>query len=227
MKFIVIEGLDGSGKSTQLELLQGFFKKNKLNYKFIHFPKYDSPLYGELISKFLRGDLGKLETVNPYLVALLYAGDRNNYKNTIKQWLENDNYVLADRYVFSNIAFQCAKIQNETERLTLKQWIFNTEYEYFKIPKPDINIFLDVPVPVIESRLKKVRKGDDREYLKGKNDIHEADFQFQRNVRAVYDSLLLSEKKFYSIPCMHKGELLKPETIHNTIIETLKINKII
>jgi len=227
MKFIVIEGLDGSGKSTQLELLQVFFKENKLNFKFIHFPKFDSPLYGELISKFLRGDLGKLETVNPYLVALLYAGDRNNYKNTINQWLESDNYVLADRYVFSNIAFQCAKIKNETERLALKQWILNAEYEYFKIPKPDINIFLDVPISAIESRLKKVRKGEDREYLNGKNDIHEANFQFQRDVRAVYDSLLLSEKKFYSIPCMHESILLNPETIHNTIIETLKINKII
>ncbi len=227
MKFIVIEGLDGSGKSTQLELLQEYFKNNKLNFKFIHFPQFDSPLYGELISKFLRGDLGELETVNPYLVALLYAGDRNNYKNTINQWLESGNYVLADRYVFSNIAFQCAKIKNKTEKMALKQWILNAEYEYFKIPKPDINIFLDVPISSIESRLKKVRKGDDREYLKGKNDIHEADFQFQRNVRAVYDNLLLSEKNFYSIPCMHKGELLKPKTIHNTIIETLKINKII
>ncbi len=227
MKFIVIEGLDGSGKSTQLELLQIFFKNNKLNFKLIHFPKYDSPVYGELISKFLRGDLGNLEAVNPYLVALLYAGDRNNYKETINHWLENDYYVLADRYVFSNIAFQCAKIANTRKQSELKQWILQTEYEYFSIPKPDINLFLDVPLSVIENRLKKMRKGNDRSYLNGKDDIHEANFQFQRKVRGVYDDLLVTEKQFYSIPCMESEKLLEPDIIHHKIVKILKINKIL
>jgi len=227
MKFIVIEGLDGSGKSTQLELLQQFFKSKKLNFKFIHFPKYDSPVYGELISKFLRGDLGNLESVNPFLVALLYAGDRNNYKETINHWLKNDYYVLADRYVFSNIAFQCAKTRDENQKNELKQWILHTEYKYFNIPKPDINIFLDVPISIIEGRLKDARKGNDRNYLNGKNDIHEADLQFQRKVRSIYDELLISEKHFVSIPCMDSEKLLEPEIIHQAIVSTLKINKIL
>ncbi len=227
MKFIVIEGLDGSGKSTQLELLQHFFKSKKLNFKFIHFPKYDSPVYGELISKFLRGDLGNLESVNPFLVALLYAGDRNNYKETINNWLKNGYYVLADRYVFSNIAFQCAKTKDQKQKEELKRWILHTEYKYFQIPKPDINIFLDVPLSTIKSRLTKDRKGDDRNYLNGKDDIHEADFQFQQKVRSIYDELLISEKHFYSIPCVDSEKLLEPETIHQTIVNTLKINKIL
>lgn len=228
MKFIVIEGLDGSGKSTQLELLQQFFKNNKLNFKFIHFPKYDSPVYGNLISKFLRGDLGNLESVNPYLVALLYAGDRNNYKDTINEWLENNYFVLADRYVYSNIAFQCAKIANKNKQPELKQWILQTEYDYFNIPKPDINLFLDVPLSTIKNRLQKMRQGNDRSYLNGKDDIHEANFQFQQQVRTVYDELLQSETNFLSIPCMDDTEkLLKPEIIHQTIVNTLKINKIL
>ncbi len=227
MKFIVIEGLDGSGKSTQLELLQDFFNKNNLKYKFIHFPKYDSPVYGELISMFLRGDLGKLEEVNPYLVALLYAGDRNNFKNIIRQWIDNQYYVLADRYVYSNIAFQCAKIQNTLKQDKLKQWILKTEYGYFDIPKPDINLFLNVPLSVIENRLRKNREGNDREYLQGKNDIHEANIHFQQRVKEVYDKLLLTEKFFYSIACVKSEKLIEPEIIHQTIVKTLKNNKIL
>ncbi|MCD6367216.1 MAG: thymidylate kinase, partial [Bacteroidales bacterium] len=172
-------------------------------------------------------DLGNLQSVNPFLVALLYAGDRNNYKETINHWLENNYYVLADRYVFSNIAFQCAKTKDKKQKEELKQWILHTEYEYFNIPKPDINIFLDVPLSTIENRLQKNRKGDDRSYLNGKNDIHEADFQFQRKVRSIYDELLISEKRFFSIPCMSSKKLLEPKIIHQTIINTLKINKIL
>ncbi len=227
MKFIVIEGLDGSGKSTQLELLQQYFKDHGLKYKFIHFPVYDSPVYGQLISKFLRGDLGKLEEVNPYLVALLYAGDRNNFKETINNWLNDGYYVLADRYVFSNIAFQCAKIKDKSEKTELKNWILETEYEYFKIPKPDINLFLNVPLDIIENRLNNGRKGDDRNYLEGKDDIHEASIQFQNDVKNIYTDLLTTEKNFYQIECFTDKNLSTPDSIHRSVIEILTNNSII
>ena len=87
MKFVVIEGLDGSGKSTQLKKLKAYLEDKEIKYKYLHFPRTDSPFFGELIAKFLRGELGDIDKVNPYLVALIYAGDRNDSKQQIEKWL--------------------------------------------------------------------------------------------------------------------------------------------
>ena len=145
MKFLVIEGLDGSGKSTQIRLMRNYLEERKIKYEYLHFPRTDSPVYGELIARFLRGELGDINTVNPYLIALIYAGDRNDAKELIHEWLRNGYFVLLDRYVISNIAFQCAKLHDENDRIRLKEWILNFEYNYNKLPVPDLNIFLDVP----------------------------------------------------------------------------------
>ena len=144
-RFIVIEGLDGSGKSTQINLLMDHFKEQGISFEYLHFPRTEDGYYGELVARFLRGDLGPLESVHPYLVALIYAGNRYDSKETIRTWIEQGVTVIADRYVVSNIAFQCAKLDSEKERINLKDWILNFEYTYHDIPQPDINIFLDVP----------------------------------------------------------------------------------
>jgi dTMP kinase len=223
MKFIVIEGLDGSGKSTQVNLLKRYFEAHQLKYKFIHFPVYDSPVYGDLIARFLRGELGHIDEVNPYLVALLYAGDRNNFKETIQQWLDDGYYVLADRYVYSNIAFQCAKLQDEQAVKELKQWILKTEYDSFKIPKPDANIFLEVPETFVKQQLSSVRTGEERDYLQGKEDIHEQDMSFQERVKMIYQSLLQTEKDFSRLVCYdEQNNMLAPEIIHSRFIDFLK-----
>jgi len=220
MKFVVIEGLDGSGKSTQINLLKEFLAEKRIQYKYLHFPRTDSPVFGELIAKFLRGELGEIDTVNPYLIALIYAGDRNDAKEMIKEWINEGYFVLTDRYVISNIAFQGAKIQNLKERESLKKWILNFEFTYNKLPKPDLNIFLDVPFKFTISSLSQAREGEDRDYLKGNRDIHEENLEFQKKVREVYLSLLDEDDSIRVIDCSSaEGNILEPKKIFDKIIK--------
>ena len=107
---VVLEGLDGAGKSTQVKLLRTYLESVCGGLEYIHFPRYDAPVYGDLISRFLRGDFGSNETVHPQLVALLFAEDRHGAAADIRQHLENGGTVLLDRYVYSNIAYQIAHI---------------------------------------------------------------------------------------------------------------------
>ncbi|MBN2669651.1 MAG: dTMP kinase [Bacteroidales bacterium] len=217
--FIVLEGLDGSGKSTQVEKLANYFEQKGKKTKFIHFPDTDSPVYGELVAKFLRGELGANDQVNPYLVALLYAGDRNHSKSIIEQWLEEGYVVVADRYVFSNIAFQCAKLGTIHEQDRLANWILETEYNYFKIPKPDLSIFLDVPPSFTQHQLINSRKGDDRTYLQGQADIHEQDLNFQQNVRLIYLNQIAIREKFKYVNCANEHkEMSTAEQIFDKLL---------
>ena len=215
--FIVIEGLDGAGKSTQIKLMQNYLQQKNIESKFLHFPRFDSPLYGELIARFLRGEFGDTESVDPTLVALIYAGDRHNAAEMMKGWLNEGCTVIVDRYVYSNIAYQCAKLSNIEERLKLRQWIIDMEYSYFNIPKPDLNIFLDVPFSFTEKKLNEEREGKDRDYLKGKKDIHEANIDLQRKVRLIYLEQELKDNKFKVIDCVDNNEMLPPDSIFERV----------
>jgi dTMP kinase len=226
-KFLAIEGIDGSGKSTQVEALKKYFTKNNISYEYIHFPQTSAPYFGELIARFLRGDFGKINDVDPYIVALLYAGDRDYMKNKIREWLKT-KLVLVDRYVLSNMAFQCAKIASFEEKSKLREWIRSLEYEYFQIPEPDLSIFLDVPFDFATKNLLNSRVGPDRDYLNGKKDIHEENFDFQKAVKNEYLYLLENENNFISVKCTDSnGLILNPDEIQNKIIEVCKKFKII
>jgi len=222
MSFIVLEGLDGAGKSTQVRMLQEYFERQGRATKFLHFPRTDDSIFGDLIAKFLRGDLGAVDSVNPYLVALIYACDRNDAKNTIKEWLDNDIVVIADRYVASNIAFQCAKIKDPAQRQILRDWIINLEFEYYQLPKPSVNLFLDVPFSFTKKKLSEQREGEDRDYLQGKSDIHENDLTLQERVREVYLWQCEIDSNVKRIECgSNVGEMLSPETINQRVIEVV------
>ena len=219
---IVIEGLDGSGKSTQVKRLRTYLESLGKPLKYIHYPRYDAPVYGELIGKFLRGGFGSIENVHPQLVALLYAEDRHGAVPEMKQVLDDGGIVLLDRYVYSNIAYQCAKIPTRDEREELRKWIFDTEYGAFGLPVPDLNIFLDVPIGFVEKKLESPRKGGDRDYLEGRSDIHEADIEFQKRVREVYREQCAMDDSFLCIDCSDEnGGMLPPDRIFSAILEAV------
>lgn len=215
---IVLEGLDGAGKSTQVSMLKAYLQEKVSCLEYIHFPRYDAPVYGGLIGSFLRGDFGTNDTVHPKLVALLFAGDRHEASSSIRKALDCGKTVLLDRYVYSNIAYQCAKLHPDADRKELRDWIFNTEYIEFGIPRPDLNIFLDVPVSFVESNLKGSRQSGDREYLEGGRDIHEADIGFQKEVRGMYLAECMSDSSFIRIDCSDEdGNILSEEEIFTKI----------
>lgn len=226
-KLIVIEGLDGSGKSTQIELLKSKFNAKGIRHQYIHFPMLNKGIYGELIAEFLRGEYGSVKEVAPKLVALLFANDRKEHIGRIIEWLNNDYFVLADRYVNSNIAFQCAKIEDQSEKEKLKKWIWEFEYNYNQLPLPFLSFFLDVPFDFIAKSLSGERKGNERDYLKGKQDIHEESFILQKNVYNEYKQLLREQSNFVRIDCSialrpPKGEGINhPEYINELIVCSL------
>lgn len=222
---VVLEGLDGAGKSTQVKKLRSYLESIFGELEYIHFPRYDAPVYGDLISRFLRGDFGTNETVHPQLVALLFAEDRHGAAPGMKEKLAGGCTVLLDRYVYSNIAYQCAKLKDADEAGRLRDWIFNTEYGSFGLPVPDLNIFLDVPIGFVESKLKSQRGGQDRDYLEGGQDIHEADIEFQKRVRDIYREQCGLDPKFIRIDCSDEyGEMLPPGAIFAKIKDVVDKN---
>ena len=216
---VVLEGLDGAGKSTQVKMFRKYLETVCPELEYIHFPRYDAPVYGGLISKFLRGAFGSIESVHPQLVALLFAEDRHGCAPRMRSVLDAGGTVLLDRYVYSNIAYQCAKLSDAAEAQELRDWIFKTEYEDFGIPKPDLNIFLDVPISFVEGSLAKNREADaDRSYLAGNQDIHEADIAFQKRVRDIYVEQARRDSSFIVIDCSDsEGQMLPAENIFEKI----------
>lgn len=222
--FIVLEGLDGAGKSTQIKKLRDMFAEQGIPSEYIHFPRFDAPYFGDMIARFLRGEFGSVDQVDPYIVAMLYAEDRRDAATLIRGWMEQGKVVIADRYVYSNIGYQCAKVESVQKREELKQWIFSLEYDYFKIPRPDVSLFLDVPFAFTERKLlAEVREGDDREYLNGRKDIHEQSMDLQRKVRQVYLDAAQVDENMHIVDCSTaEGEMASPEIIFQRVRERVK-----
>jgi len=220
--FLVLEGLDGAGKSTQIKLLKKHLDSLGIRYKDIHFPKLNEGYYGRLIAEFLRGEFGSIDQVHPKLVALLFANDRKEHVHTLLEWMEQGYFLIADRYVNSNIAYQCAKCVNKKEKEALKKWILDFEFSYNDLPQPAVSFFLDVPFDAVEKSLSKEREGEDRDYLNGKKDIHEASLSFQQKVRLEYLAMTSEQADFKLIDCADEsGVFLKPLDIHKKIIQQL------
>lgn len=217
MSIIVIEGLDGAGKSTQVNLLKEYLNKRNLPHQYLHFPRTEGSLFGELVARFLRGEFGDNKSVNPYLVALIYAEDRQDAQKMILDWMQQGKIIILDRYVYSNVAYQCAKMLQPEEKEKLKHWILDLEFGYYNLPHPALNVFLDVPFMFTSKKLTESRTGKEREYLRGMRDIHEEDLDFQKKVREMYLNLA-NQPSFVKIDCCkNDSEMLSPSEIFSKV----------
>ncbi|MEZ6047134.1 MAG: dTMP kinase [Planctomycetaceae bacterium] len=197
MLLVAIEGIDGSGKGTQAKLLKEALEAEGHRTELISFPQYDATLFGRAIGEFLNGRFGALDEVNPYLVSLLYAGDRFESKTKLIEAIAQRKFVILDRYVASNIAHQGSKVPVE-ERAEIISWIKQIEFEIYDLPRPDLTVHLDLPVHAAQELI--ARKAQ-RTYTDKAADLQEADGDYLGKVRDVYCELVMSEKSWVQIPC--------------------------
>lgn len=226
-KFITIEGLDGSGKKTQLDLLVKYCQEKKIKTITVDFPQYYKSFFGKLVGRYLKGEFGEVNQVSPYLASLTYAGDRWQAKEKMDKALKEGKLLLANRYTSSNMAFMGAKIKSRVARDKFIKWLMKLEWQVYGIPEPDLVIFLSLP-PEIGQKL--VGKKGRRKYVGNKNsrDIHERNLAYLKKVTRVYLSLCQRFDNWLKIDCMDKkGNLLSIEEIHKKIVKVLKKKRII
>ncbi len=223
-KLIVIEGTDGSGKGTQLNLLIDHLKDSKTPYAAFDFPQYEKTFFGNFVGRFLNGEFGHISRINPYLAMFPYAGDRWQVKGDLDSALETKKIVICNRYAPS-IAYQLAKVKPK-EREAFLAWAAELEYKTFKIPQADYVIFLYVPFKVAQ---KLIEQKASRSYLKGKSkDQYEENIKYLQKVEKMYLFLEQYYKNWIKIDCINKkGELKSREEIFNEILSILKKKKVI
>ena len=210
-KLIVIEGTDGSGKSTQFRLLSERLEQEGISFKHLVFPRY-SEESSALIRMYLGGQFGSNPSdVNAYAASSFYAVDRYaSYKMDWGTWYEQGGLVLSDRYTTSNAVHQASK-EPEENRKAFWSWLYDFEYDKLGLPQPDLIIYLDVPTDFTE----KLMRG--RESATGtKADIHEKDMQYLATCRQTGRSAA----EFYGwtvISCVKDGQMRTIDDIHQEI----------
>jgi dTMP kinase len=217
-KFIVLEGIDGSGKRTQLEMLARVLEARKIAFTQISFPRYDG-FFGKMVAQFLNGDFGPLDSVDPHFSALLYAGDRLEAKPGIEADLAKGLIVLSDRYVGSNLAHQTARVPAK-KRAEFLEWLKQLEYQIYALPSEDLVIYLRVPAA--EAHRLVGQKGA-RDYTKLRRDLLEADIRHLEAASEVYDQLA-RQPNWVRIECFDAAAkaLRAPEEIHKEILAAVE-----
>ena len=202
MSFLVaIEGVDGSGKGTQARQLVDRLANEGISTALLSFPRYSETLFGDSIGRFLNGDFGPLEAVAPQLAATLYAGDRFESRGMLLEALANQQVVVCDRYVPSNLAHQGSRVADDRQA-GLIEWIEGIEYDVFELPRPDAVVWLDVP-PRVSRQL--IRNKPPRDYTDKAADLQEDDLEYQFGVHHVYRSLASSRSHWVRIDGLQQG----------------------
>lgn len=208
-KLIVIEGIDGSGKTTQTELLTKYLASKNIPHEVINFPRYEDNLYGKLIRRYLNGEFGTIKQVNPYLVALAYAGDRFLAKSLIENWLSSGKVVIANRYVSASKAHLGANLP-ENQRAEFMSWLDELEYNTNRIPKEDLTILLNVDPKIGQENVRS-----------GRVDIHEDNIGHLQRAAKIYLELSKIEPNWQVVNCMEDGRMQGREQIHKLIVDIL------
>lgn len=215
MSLIVLDGLDGSGKSTQLDRLDAYFRKNGIHYRQISFPDYSQPS-SALVKQYLGGEFGgSADAVNAYAASSFYAVDRYaSYKKFWQQDYESGMLILAARYTTSNAIHQMGKLPRKEWDAYL-DWLEHYEYTLLGLPRPDRVLFLDMPLDVSQKLLMSRYEGDGE-----KRDIHERDLRYLATCR---ESALYAAERlgWFVVTCGENGEPLPVDTITAHLIEAL------
>src|SRR5579872_31681 len=216
-KFIVLEGIDGSGKRTQLDLLTQALSQRGQTFSRVSFPNY-SGFFGKMVARFLNGDFGSLGDVDPHFSALLYAGDRLESKPELDGSLLAGEILLSDRYIASNLAHQGARVPPE-KRQEFVTWLRDLEYRVYALPAEDLVIYLRVPVAEAHRLVGEKTAGD---YTEKKRDLQEADLAHLEAAAGVYDELS-KQKNWFTIDCFDATTrgLRAPEAIHKQILAAI------
>lgn len=215
-KLIVIEGTDGSGKSTQFALLTSRLEQEQIAFQKLVFPRYSEPS-SALIRMYLGGDFGSSpNSVNAYAASTFYAVDRYaSYKMDWGQWYENGGLVVSDRYTTSNAVHQASK-EPEESREEFLAWLYDLEYGKLGLPKPDLILYLDVPTDFTETMMRR-REQDTHTHA----DIHEQDLNYLAACRQSGKAAA----EFYGwkvIQCVRDGKMRTIEDIHEEIYRLVR-----
>ena len=220
-KLIVIEGIDGSGKRTQVDFLAHALGERGVAFTRVSFPRYDG-FFGKLVARFLNGEFGSLASVDPHFSALLYAGDRLESKPSIEESLASGKTVLADRYIASNLAHQGARVPPE-QREEFIDWLKQLEYGVYGLPAEDLVLYLRVPAAEAHRLAGERGKLGARDYTKLRRDLQESDIAHLEAASSVYDALA-REPHWAKIECFDSasGALRAPKAIHAEILAAVE-----
>lgn len=221
-KFIVLDGNDGSGKATQTRLFSDYLTSKGIGNEKFDFPNYSKNFFGSFIGECLAGQHGDFVHLDPKIASTLYAFDRNESAIAIRKALDEGKVVIADRYASSNQIHQGGKIENEQEREAFLLWLENMEYEIIGIPKPDVVIYLDVPVEVSLELLTNKRAEKNAMLGGAQKDTVEEDRQYLENSHTTARWLSKHESNWRFISCMGESGLRTREDIHADVVKIFK-----
>ena len=210
-KLIVIEGTDGSGKSTQFKLLTQRLTREGRDFRQIVFPQYSEPS-SALIRMYLGGEFGQRPgDVNAYAASAFYAVDRYaSFKKVWGNYYNGGGLVISDRYTTSNAVHQASKEPPENRQRFLK-WLYEFEYDHLGLPRPDLTLYLDVPTDFTE-KLLRAREQDTHTQA----DIHEKDTQYLATCRRM-GAFAADYYGWTVISCIRDGKMRSMEDIHEEI----------